>query len=924
VLQTTAAQTYESDNSIHSRKQNPSIFGNYIVWEDNRHKDLRIYFYNLGLNREFPVALGEKSQRHPVVHENNIFWSESYLGKHKIESIEISNGRPGGFQPPIFDFIGNQVAQEGVMLNVNIRATDPIETNITISAQLTNGSPLSNIGATFTDDGAGIGLFSWTPQANQSGNYEVRFTASNGLSSTSQIMSIVVEHTADWFGPLVLRPPAIVESETDRIALDGVNLVWVDKRYSLSAKEDIYLKNLTTMEERRITTDAASQKFPAISGPRIVWEDNRHGNLDIYMFNLNTNQEQRITTNTSKQRYPSISGQRIVWNDERHGRTDLYYFDLGTGLERRVTPTISQPLWGTRPVISGNIIAWVDNRDGEHHVYTYNISTNQERRVSTISGTKSNLAISNNRLVWVNWSMSQGSIYLYNIGDVEEIIATTLTLAPLTNTLSIFNDKIVWSAGGLDTRDIFIHHISSNQTRKLTNENSKQTTPVISENWVVWRDFRQGMPIYGYTLSSETLTNAPPTLSQIQNQVVKAGSTIKIDITAYDPNWDTLTLEASLFDGSPLNSINAYFSVSDNLGNSRREGNFVWIPSASQVGTHRIRFRASDGQDVTEKVIDIDVQQHPQTIRLLKDEGIVYHQPIASFNKLAWLKPRPGTFTLYDIIVYDTETQIEQRITLENDILLQSDAFVDIHGNNLVWQNYHKHIYHHNLETNIRRTLSTDDTTKDGPSTSEFRILWTDFPQSSSLGSFTLFDLRTNSATYPYTEFTPNRGNMFGNWISFLSMNIGISLTSRLYFMETASGLEQPIMYVHQSASNAPNIFEDKITYRFCSGGWAAGPTGCLVNVYDIGSGYSHMVNDANAYAISKPLIDRNRVLFSKNQGSFRGLFLYDYDLDEVFLISQLSGSQTTSHAISGDNIIWTNKTTNENTYKIFIYDPES
>lgn len=67
-----------------------------------------------------------------------------------------------------------------------------------------------------------------------------------------------------------------------------------DFSFTNLAPVDVNAANLAALDvsgasgEVLITTDTANQAFPAISGKRIVYEDNRSGNWDVYMYDLST------------------------------------------------------------------------------------------------------------------------------------------------------------------------------------------------------------------------------------------------------------------------------------------------------------------------------------------------------------------------------------------------------------------------------------------------------------------------------------------------------------------------------------------------------------------------------------------------------------------------------------------------------------
>ncbi|NIO03770.1 MAG: hypothetical protein GTN74_03915 [Proteobacteria bacterium] len=49
----------------------------------------------------------------------------------------------------------------------------------------------------------------------------------------------------------------------------------------------------SSANEKPICTDLTDQRYPAISGDRIVWADVRNGNWETYMYDLRTGKKNR-------------------------------------------------------------------------------------------------------------------------------------------------------------------------------------------------------------------------------------------------------------------------------------------------------------------------------------------------------------------------------------------------------------------------------------------------------------------------------------------------------------------------------------------------------------------------------------------------------------------------------------------------------
>ena len=197
--------------------------------------------------------------------------------------------------------------------------------------------------------------------------------------------------------------------------------IWEDRLIYVGANSDIWMKNLSTGEVRRITnisytSDLSPSPYsipknsPRIWGDTIVWVDYRNdedgplhswGNPDIYMYNLSTGIESPVCTNYSEQGSPAVYGKRILWYDTRNaviGSTssygiDIYLYDLSLKTEKRLTDGASERSAYYNPEVYKNTAVWVfENEDtwGALSMYVYNFSTNTGKSIELVIKESSN------------------------------------------------------------------------------------------------------------------------------------------------------------------------------------------------------------------------------------------------------------------------------------------------------------------------------------------------------------------------------------------------------------------------------------------------------------------------------------------------------------------------------------------------------
>ena len=100
---------------------------------------------------------------------------------------------------PMIVPVGNQMVAVGQTLSFTVTATDPTMDPITMTA---SGVP---VGASYTDLGGGTGQFTWTPTNGQQGSYPVTFMAmDNQGGSDSEMITITVTDAVN--NPPVLTP----------------------------------------------------------------------------------------------------------------------------------------------------------------------------------------------------------------------------------------------------------------------------------------------------------------------------------------------------------------------------------------------------------------------------------------------------------------------------------------------------------------------------------------------------------------------------------------------------------------------------------------------------------------------------------------------------------------------------------------------
>jgi beta propeller repeat protein len=73
-------------------QSDPAIYGDYVVWTDRRNGNADIYGYTLSTQEEFQITKDPSNQQDPAIHSDIVVWTDKRNGNDDIYGFNLETG----------------------------------------------------------------------------------------------------------------------------------------------------------------------------------------------------------------------------------------------------------------------------------------------------------------------------------------------------------------------------------------------------------------------------------------------------------------------------------------------------------------------------------------------------------------------------------------------------------------------------------------------------------------------------------------------------------------------------------------------------------------------------------------------------------------------------------------------------------------
>ncbi|MBI5547215.1 MAG: hypothetical protein HY901_25315 [Deltaproteobacteria bacterium] len=315
--------------------------------------------------------------------------------------------------------------------------------------------------------------------------FETRLTSRSGDQYRPAISGNVVvytdyqgDQTDVWYVDLTTGLEHPVATDPGWQELTGVSNGLVV--YSDYNTQDVVVFDIAGGTSQNLTYEQHSTAdAPAISQGLVAWSDNRDGNSEIYARDLSTNEERRITSSPAYDEFPKVSGRSIVWHRcaVYEEQCDIWFYDWATQTTRQIS---DHPGNERYPDIDGNSIVYVlTNSEGQYEVAFYSLDTGIEK-ILVMDGDQDGPHVSGE---YVAFDTPIGSSYHVSLWHPSTDDVFPITSGPGAQYLNdIEGDRIVYSDDRNGNLDVYMYtfqvdYPSEESCRQVVLEASRSYRP---------------------------------------------------------------------------------------------------------------------------------------------------------------------------------------------------------------------------------------------------------------------------------------------------------------------------------------------------------------------------------------------------------------------------------------------------------------
>jgi beta propeller repeat protein len=219
--------------------------------------------------------------------------------------------------------------------------------------------------------------------------------------------------------------------------IDRDRVVWTEHStgyYSSVSGGKIVLLNLTTGERQYVPAGMpGNQSYPKISGDYLIWKDYRNEGRDypdLYLFDLRTGTETRLTAPKTLRGIPYIRGDHVFWEEKNlYGIDTIIQYTLSTGTRSDLGPGWLGQTDAIPPFSDNRVVGILsenpfDIREEKGAIIVLDLNTGEKSQITSFRRGLSFPMISGDRIIYTrgagdDWEREPREVVLYTLAPKQ-------------------------------------------------------------------------------------------------------------------------------------------------------------------------------------------------------------------------------------------------------------------------------------------------------------------------------------------------------------------------------------------------------------------------------------------------------------------------------------------------------------------------